>query len=744
MISTDLWHRVSEVVEAALDRPESERGAFLEEACGQDHELLREAKALLAVDEEALERLDCHFTGPDPRGVFEIDGYRVVGEIGRGGMSTVYLAHRSDGRDPRPVALKVLDRGLVDDIAERRFLREGEILKRFRHPNIAAFYGSGTSSEGRPYLVMEPIVGVPIDQHCREGKLGLHDTLRLFQVVCRAVSHAHRNLVVHRDLKPSNILVTKGGQPRLLDFGISKILDPHDGAPRTATLEGWRAMTPQYASPEQISGGPATTSCDVYGLGVVLFELLTGKRPFDGTPDQVLRRTPDDEPPVPSRVGADRAWSARNLRGDLDTIVLKALARKPADRYESVEALDGDLERHLDNLPVRARPPSFGYHLRKTLRRRRRAFLVAAVILIELVAVAVLRERQRQDLERQRDKALAVQEFLVEVFDSADPALGNDGHTEVREVLRRGTLRLDQLEDQPSLKADLSAVLGRVHHSIGHYDEARRLLESALLSHGELHGPSSSEVGTALNLLGRTLDELGEHDLAVDHFERALDLRRRERPRNDEALADVLNNLALALCHQGDLERAEDTARENLAFRESIWGYGVQVAFGANNLAYVLNHRRDVDLEEQVKLFQRTLEIRLRHHGPNHPDVAVAHNNLGSALHFKGDYSQAAHHLERAQGIWAAFLDADHPHLLMAELNVATSLLDGEKVDEALARFQDLRARAERQLGPDDFITNEAIRMLGEATRLAALRSGSELPGEPATGDLPVPLDAGE
>ncbi|MEM8934004.1 MAG: serine/threonine-protein kinase, partial [Acidobacteriota bacterium] len=269
MISTEQWPRFAELVDHALALPEDERDRFLVGECVDEPELLAEARALVALDTQDLARV-----APDtpaehvPR---SIGPYEVQSEIGRGGMASVFLATRQDGSDPRPVAIKLLHRGFEAHDVGRRFYREGEILSRFRHPHIAALFGSGTSGDGRPYLVMEAVEGEPIDRYCRG--LSIDAVVRLFRMVCAAVAYAHRSLVVHRDLKPSNILITAAGEPKLVDFGISKLLDPESRRPATVTRHGWQMLTPQYASPEQIRGEPATTSCDVYGLGVVLYEL---------------------------------------------------------------------------------------------------------------------------------------------------------------------------------------------------------------------------------------------------------------------------------------------------------------------------------------------------------------------------------------------------------------------------------------------------------------------------------------
>ncbi|MEM9552823.1 MAG: serine/threonine-protein kinase [Acidobacteriota bacterium] len=706
MISTDLWPRLADLVDRALERPAEERLGFLEAECADEPELFREARAMIELDSAQLETLAPPVFGLEtPR---QIGPYEVLSVIGRGGMATVFRATRRDGEDPRIVAIKLLHRGFEDHEVRRRFEREGQILARFRHPHIAALYGSGTLDDGRPYLVMEAIEGEPIDRHCRRHHLRLGQVLRLFQHVCRAVAYAHRNLVVHRDLKPSNILITEDGEPKLVDFGISKLLDADSRSPLTVTRQGWQMMTPQYASPEQIRGEPATTSCDVYGLGVVLYQLLVGRRPFDGSAERLLQRILDEPPPRPSKAEPTR-FDGRRLAGDLDNIVLAALEKDPKHRYGSVEQLDTDLEHHLTDRPVLARPAAWSYRLAKLVRRQRRLLLVAALAASLVLVTAWERERTHRDLQRQRDQALAVQDFLVEVFDQADPRLGHDGSLEVRDILEQGIERVESLGDQPQLQASFSQVLGRVYLNLGFFDRARPLLERALAAHREHHGEDSLEVAATRDLLGQLLDAVGEHDLAIDHLEHALERRRRETPRDDIALAAVLNNLALARKHQGSQEQAETLARENLALRRQVWGRDhLEVAVGVNNLAYVLMGDPHTEAAELEALFAEGLELRRQHLGESHPDVAVSLNNLGSLLLVEGDYESARHFLEQALDIWRRFLGEHHRDVLACRLNLITLEHRAGDLATARARYESLLPQIVEHLGEDSPITAAA------------------------------------
>jgi serine/threonine protein kinase len=378
---------------------------LLDRACGGDDALRREVESLLEADSESegfIEQAPFEL----PRELFAENGsaagqqfgaYKVISEIGRGGLGTVYLAARADEQYQKRVAIKLVRRGLDTDDILRRFRNERQILAQLEHPNIARLIDGGTTDDGRPYFVMEYIEGEPILTYCETKKLTITGRLQLFRKVCAAVTYAHQHLVIHRDLKPSNILVRQDGEPKLLDFGIAKVLSADDNASFTLTIPALRVMTPEYASPEQIKGGPITTTSDVYSLGVLLFELLTGQRPYkidNRTPDEIARTIAEQEPTRPSHVmaspsGYDSRFTShhsRSLRGDLDNIVLMAMRKEPVRRYTSVGQFSEDIRRHLEGLPVIARKDTWSYRSSKFVRRHKVGMLGAALVLLALVA----------------------------------------------------------------------------------------------------------------------------------------------------------------------------------------------------------------------------------------------------------------------------------------------------------------------------------------------------------------------
>ena len=426
------WHRLSTALDALLDLDADARITRLAEIEAEDADFARDLRNLLAQENTEDTLLDSPLVTapPGPREGEQVGPYRLQTLLGEGGMGQVWVAERADGLYERRVALKLLRPGLADPNLRLRFTRERQILARLGHPHIARLLDAGISASGQPYLALEEVQGEGILEYCRKRGLGLRPRLKLFQQVCEAVTHAHANLVVHRDLKPSNILVTQEGQVRLLDFGIAKLLDGNEADPPEATRTGVRSFTLHYAAPEQIRGEPVTTQTDVYSLGVVMYELLTGSKPY-----RLKRETsaqweeailsaeavkPSQAVLQPERTDARRI--SRTLSGDLDNIILKALAKQPANRYTSVEALSADLNRYQEGLPVKARPQSFGYRARKFLARHRMPILGGlglAAVLFTLLGVAMW---QRSEAVRETARAQAMQSFMVGLFENADAA----------------------------------------------------------------------------------------------------------------------------------------------------------------------------------------------------------------------------------------------------------------------------------------------------------------------------------
>jgi tetratricopeptide (TPR) repeat protein len=479
-MTRERWQTVRKALERALELAPAERSTYLDEACGTDAELRTEVESLLQADQQATQAflagkaIDHVELAPDIGSVETLQGrkigsYLVLEEIGQGGMGTVYRAIRADDQFSQQVAIKVVRSGLGDKLATQRFKAERQILANLDHANIARLLDGGATDDGRPYVVMEYIEGLPIDTYADARGLSVRARLNLFRTVCSAVAFAHQRLVIHRDIKPANILVTADGDPKLLDFGIAKILD--DGqqpAGGEATVTMLRLMTPEYASPEQVRGEPVTTATDVYSLGVVLYRLLTGRRPYSVTGNtlhEMVQAVLETEPEKPSTAN-------RRLRGDLDNVVLKALRKEPERRYASVEQFSEDIRKHLEGLPVSARPDTLAYRGSKFVRRHKWAVLAAGLAVLALVGgmAATLREAYIARTERARaeqrfnDVRQLANSMLFEVHDAIQNL---PGATPARKVLVERALQyLDKLANEAkgdlSLQRELAAAYERV------------------------------------------------------------------------------------------------------------------------------------------------------------------------------------------------------------------------------------------------------------------------------------------
>ncbi|MGE3616144.1 MAG: serine/threonine-protein kinase, partial [Gemmatimonadales bacterium] len=467
-IGPDLWRRARPLLDRALELPEAERTAFVAETTRSDPELGEALTRLLAAaaDEAPfLESLDAGtlgLLGADPAGAVgrRLGPYELIRLLGAGGMGAVYLARRADGEFEQRVAVKVIRSGPLDASAVARFRRERQILAWLDHPHIARLLDGGVDEAG-PYLVMEYVEGEPIDQYCDRHGLGVPDRIRVFLAVCDAVEYAHRNLIVHRDLKPGNILVTESGQVKLLDFGIARLLDdePADGA---VTETGTQLLTRDYASPEQIRGGPITTASDGYALGVVLYQLLTGRLPHDTrgmSPAALEHEVTEVAPPRPSSL-------RRELSGDLDTILLQALRPDPARRYGTAAALADDLRRHLERRPVSARPDTLGYRLSRFVRRNALAVGAATVLLVSIVGGALATMYQGARAERRFQSVRALANALLS--DLHDAVRELPGATATRELLVSHALNyLDELRTEVPTDPDLLLELAAAYEQIG-------------------------------------------------------------------------------------------------------------------------------------------------------------------------------------------------------------------------------------------------------------------------------------
>jgi len=687
--TADRWQRVSRILSEALDLPETDRGPFLAEAVRREPELRTEVFALLdemSRGEEYLEPKTSPSVERVPGGPGAFGPYRVVGELGEGGMGVVYLAERSDGQFTRQVAVKRVGSAAPGPDVLRRFRDEREILARLDHPNIARLLDAGLDAGGVPYLVMERVRGVPITAYCRERKLGVTERLALFLKVCAAVQHAHQHLVIHRDIKPGNILVTAEGEPKLLDFGIAKLMAgaPADEATRTLN----RALTLDYASPEQVRGDAVTTASDVYSLGVLLYELLAEAKPYEvgsRSLTEAVRLVCQTVPPPPSaKAPAERR---SEISGDLDAIVGKALEKASSDRYGSVAELAGDVTAHLAHLPVKARHPSFAYVGRKFVRRHRVGFAVAAAIAVLLAAgvAAVLRQARIAEHERARaqqrfDQVRQLAHYVI--FDLQDDVAKIGGATTLRrQMVERSLAYLDSLAAETvgdtGLQMEMAAaysrlgdVLGRISDAnlgdrqgaLKSYGKARDLLEGVVAQH-----PGDPEPRRRLGkLLLSVNDAQGGDDpnLGAQELERAMTIWQtlvREDPANEDNLR------GLASAHFIAFLQAPPSDRDKAV----------------------------VHMQTALETFDKLLAAR-----PTDLDrkrnVALCHKYLGTH-YYDRDEARAYQHVLRAAELDSERFAAE-PHNPQVKMDYTIALGMVAEVQARRGRYDEALAQYERQL----------------------------------------------
>jgi tetratricopeptide (TPR) repeat protein len=699
--------QVSSVLDQVIECPPDERTARLDELCAGDAALRQMVESVLGHDVPdetpfraaigaALE-VAANTVVADANGQ-RLGPYRIVQEIGRGGMGAVYLAVRDDQEFDQQVALKVV-RGLLASDSVRRFRAERQILATLAHPNIGRLLDGGTTPDGVPYFVMEHVDGVPIDRYCQAQRLPLRERLRLFLKVCDAVAYAHGRLVVHRDLKPTNILVTQGGEPKLLDFGIATLMETGDdagGQSVASPLTGAMAhlLTPEYASPEQIRGERVTTASDVYSLGVLLYELLADARPY-----QFQNRRADEMARVVCEVLPERPSvrsGRRELDGDLDTIVLAALEKDPARRLSSVDALAQEIRRHLAGEPILSRPSTPWYRAGRFVRRHRIGVAAAASIVALLAGWGVTVSIQARRIAQERDTAKEVTAFLVDLFASSDPFEARSAGLTARALVDKGAARLPELRDRPAIHAQLLEAVGKVYRSLGESGRASELLGEAMTI-GERLGVSGPATATTLNELAEALRENGRFEDAEPLYRRALAIREQAfGPRSVEA-AHSQNNLGLLLRARGQ----NDEAAAKFADAVAIWKQALgprhpQVAVGLSNQSLMA---RDLGkFADAERLVREALEIRVAALGEVHPQTANSLMALGQTLNLAGRNREAEAPMARALEIRRKIYGANNSIVDASIGNLASLRQDLGDLDGAEALYREALSN-QRRLG---------------------------------------------
>jgi serine/threonine protein kinase/tetratricopeptide (TPR) repeat protein len=689
----DSWKRVEAVLNQALDLNPDERSAYLDRECAGDPELRREVDSLLASVDKSLgfvegslhqvaQNLAEESEGPGSR----IQAYQLLKLIGEGGMGKVYLAARADDQYNKQVAIKLLQAGFAQTTAMLlRFRSERQILADLDHPNIARLLDGGMTPSGSPFLAMEYVDGIPIHDYCRTNGLSVEQRLRLFVTVCGAVDYAHKHLVVHRDIKPANILVTKEGTPKLLDFGIAKLIDPEQGAAaQTRTID--RLMTPEYASPEQITGASVTTATDVYALGVVLYELLSGSRPFNlatMTPVELYRAICERDPEAPSnraaKTGAPSTMAAEKIDGELDNIVLMAMRKEPGKRYLSARELGDDITAYLNGYPVQAKTATLGYRSAKFIRRNRAAAAVTVLAIVALVgftiAMAVLAKRARQQ------QAIAEREsgFLSSIFAASMPIQARGNQVTARDLLDRGVQRVDrELSGEPVAQAAMLQSIGRSYHALGLYDLAKPLLQRAYQLRRNLFGDGDLRTAESAEDLATTDRLQAEYADAEKLFRLSLAVREKKLGPDSPAVAQSLTDLGDCLIQENREAEAEPDLRRALAiFRKT------NDPLGAETRGYLaMISQRAGNYPESATLLKEAAEIYRQTQGSDTPDYLMTMHNLAGSFIDSGDLLDAEKRERQVIEIRRR-VDPGHPDLGYSLNNLGWILLEEGNWEEA-------------------------------------------------------------
>jgi eukaryotic-like serine/threonine-protein kinase len=758
----DRWRLIEEICFEAMQIDPARRPGMLDARCGGDASLRTEVDTILSASDrhpDFLERpviVVSDAVAPPGRGVLPdgpqpatgskvdemIGPYRVIRPIGHGGMGEVYLATREGDGFTHTVAVKVIRRGLDTEHVLHRFRLERRILAGLRHPNIASLLDGGATDDGRPYFVMEYVEGRPIDRYCEARALSLQDRIGLVRTICSAVHHAHQNLVVHRDIKPANILVTELGVPKLLDFGIGKMLAEEASTDAPVTVVDERALTPEYAAPEQLAGGRITTATDVFGLGVLLYRLLTGHLPFPaetGTRAEAIelrRREParasggrstgsaegiggaestGAESTDAERTGAGaEAGHASGPPGrisrELDAILFKALAEKPEDRYSSPIALSEDLRRYLEGRPLIARTPGPIYSARKFMARNRVGVSMGAAALVGLLSMTAYTWQQSRRVADDRDKALEVREFLLEAFGASGAERATGDPLTARALLDgQASTVAEAYANDPALEAEMMIVLAEGYERLGLFSEAETWATRVVGRRSDSEGP---ELAAALTMLGWVTHQQGRSQEAEPILMDAVAGARSLRG-GDRVLARALNDLGVVQEALGRYDDAERSHEEAMALRVALFGADHRsVGVSASNLSAIYYRRGDLD--GAVRAAGRALDIMRRSFGPDHQRSIIVLSNLAVFNLVGGDLQGAEDDYRDLWARQARLQGREHPVTVRVMSSLATVLRRAEKWQEAEAVLREAVAIQEAGAAPNPVDLGATLATLGD------------------------------
>ncbi len=698
------WRLLESLFYQASDMDERDRAIFLDHACGPDAELRREVESLLAFSGNTgdfIERPVTQAARQWSNTASLIGPWKILEPLGDGGMGSVYLARRADEVYEQNVAIKLMRADLVRNREMlQRFKRERQILAHLNHPNIARLLDGGVSAEGLPYLVMEFVAGLPINEYCARNALSIPAILELFRTVCTAVEYAHQRLIIHRDLKPGNILVTRTGVPKLLDFGIARLLDPDLHGANEQTRASEKLMTPEYASPEQIRGEPVTAASDVYSMGMLLYELLAGARPFKpktDSPIEIALAICEQIPPPPSALCKDPA-RGRQLRGDLDHIVMMAIRKEPERRYASMAQFSDDISAYLGGYPLKARTGTWRYRTGTFVRRHKFGVAAATLFALCLAGFGIGMGLLARQASRERETAEQEKQFMADMFQAATPEVARGETITARMLLDRGAERIDhELTSQPRVKASMLETIGEAYRSLGFYDRAQDLAQRSLDLYRKTYGADSAESAKAIELLAELARDKGDYAKAEPLLSGLIAAKRQSLGAAHPEVAALMAELGECFYWEAKDDQAIELLRRTLAIDRSN---GPNFGLGTR-LYLALTLERKGDYEEARHLLEEVVEISRRKYGVDSRDYGNALHNLASSLIDRGDLFGAEAKLRETLAIRRKTLGPDHPDLSYTLNNLGFVLLEQGNWHAAEPFLQEAVANGVKYLGPD-------------------------------------------
>jgi eukaryotic-like serine/threonine-protein kinase len=750
------WQKLKRIFNEALKMDKSDRKGYVEKVCGKDRHLRKDVLSLLnaheipgKLDYRPDQLLNSVFSEkmPENKKGKQIGPYKITDELGHGGMGSVFLAERADGQFKQRVALKFLRAGFTSENQSRRFMAERQILAALNHENIARLLDGGVTDEGQPWFALEYVKGQPIDEYCNTRKRTVEQRLNFFLKVCDAVQSAHQKLIVHRDLKPSNVLVTDDGTVKLLDFGIAKVLNEEEPFQESApplTRTGLLPLTPAYASPEQVRGEVITTASDIYQLGIILYELLTGNRPYEvsgKTPSEVEQIICEEQPVRPSTAvtnilpskGDSGNQSSKNnyvlqnysgqlkkkLRRDLDTIVMKALRKEPERRYESADQLASDIRHYLAGRPVAAHPDSRSYRAGKFIRRHKIGFVSSVLILLLLMGYAATitwhSQRTQAALEQAQTetaRAEQVTDFLMSMFEASDPAEALGDTVTAGVLLERGMQQAEQLDEQPEIQAQMFNVVGQVYSRLGQYGQSEELLKRALAIRKELYGEDHQTTASTKVQLATALHLSGNYMEAEPLLRDALAVKNQVLESDNPRIASTLSTLGGVLMGLGNYEEAEIALRDALEHQRMIFeGEHLDISETLNILGLLLDSIGELDAAESA--MRESLEIRRSLLSDLDPRVTMTLNNLAMLLRKKGDYEAAEPAYREALSQKRTLYGDEHPSIAVTLNGLGLLLRDMGNDEDAEPVLREALEMRRALLGENHPRVAESLNNLG-------------------------------